>query len=159
MGIWSNDDVLTSVPVTPMLYPAAALPLSTPHPRVETRDHVGAQELSTAQTASTYQLAPAFAVIDTASQTVVLDMVTTIPECNSQLDKVDLQTLTLSVGSTTIGTIAPENYGKDAYEKYAGIVEVPIVPRCLPRCRMAIFPCRNAAGESACAARNHLCRR
>lgn len=80
-----------------------------------------------------FPLGPALAQVDAARQVITLDFVTTFPETDSSLNKVDLGPLSLWLKqdgklSQKLGPIPPEAYDQAAYEKTAGLVEIPWPP-------------------------------
>ena len=76
-------------------------------------------------------LGPAMAKVDTARQTLVIDLISAIPEQNAQLDKVNLGTLQVraidSVGKPlNIASLPYQAYDRKAYEASGGISEFPV---------------------------------
>lgn len=81
---------------------------------------------------SPFPLGPAVAELDPTTRTLSLDLLHTIPEINSSLDKPDVGPLSLCVrtGQDTaeLARLAPNDYARSAYEAGAGIIDVQLPP-------------------------------
>ena len=109
IGPWVVGDELATVPAGRRLDPSAVL----------SRRHVP------------YQLGPAVAQVDRARQVVSLDLITTFPEHNTALDKVNPGPVSLRLrpsGGGASKRIGPVPYDKATYERTAGVVDVPYPP-------------------------------
>ncbi|WP_089934445.1 hypothetical protein [Candidatus Entotheonella palauensis] len=75
-----------------------------------------------------FPLGPCVAEVDSERQRLTVDLCHTIPEINFERDKADLGTLRLAIeyaGDTIeIATIGPVEYGRDAYEATAGMIDL-----------------------------------
>jgi hypothetical protein len=141
-GAWEPGE-LASFPIGRMLYPKMDIPRpsSTPAFHVDMR---GASTMITAGSAppatpTIYHLAPAAILVDQKEKTVILDLLTTIPEetivstppSTTDLQKPNYGDLTLTIMLSDgqepmpVATIPYEQYNRLAYERLSGIVEVP----------------------------------
>jgi hypothetical protein len=107
LGVWRPHE-MTTVPVGRRLNPGITLQ----------HDHVP------------YQFNAAVAAIDKGRRVISLDMVNTVPETDEALNKVNIGALTLTLISS--GSTGPERhdiadiaYDRPAYERQAGLVDVP----------------------------------
>jgi len=69
---------------------------------------------------------PAVANIDVTANLLSLDFGSTIPETDFDLHKQSYGPLTVTVGSTQVAVLTPQQYGRDAYQATGGIIDVPI---------------------------------
>ncbi len=89
------------------------------------------------------QLGPAAAQVNSQANLLSLDLGSAIPEVAipgtpaSNLEKVNLGILTVGIQTgnqfVTIGELGPSQYGKAAYEAFAGIVDLPIPTSITPQ--------------------------
>lgn len=111
IGIWNRGE-LASVPEGRYLVPAAP---------VQAGNVAGSRR---------FFLGPCVAEVDRAQHMVSLDFNSTVPEINSDLIKADLEVMTLAVINdeevTTLATIEPAQYRREAYEAQAGIIDISL---------------------------------
>ncbi|GAG75053.1 unnamed protein product, partial [marine sediment metagenome] len=84
-----------------------------------------------------YQLGAALALVDSERQVVSLDLITTFPERNEALQKVDPGPISLRVrfqnnGAQQEQTIGPVAYDQTTYESTGGVVDVPFADAVAP---------------------------
>lgn len=138
IGVWSNDDPLFSVPAGRLFY--GTYPLIRPSSDkafAASRDRVPLVARAAGATPPPYFFGPITAWVDSASQNIVLDFSSAIPEDTGvstppvpgDLHKVNYGTLTLSIFSggheQTVNQIPYSQYDRAAYELSGGIIEVP----------------------------------
>lgn len=71
-------------------------------------------------------LGPVVCGYNTGLKVLSLDFGAAIPELDFDLNKQSFGTLTVAAGGTTIATIDESQYGREAYQKTGGIIDVPI---------------------------------
>lgn len=139
-GVWTNDDPIISLPVGRIMFPARTLqtPVSNYAFNPNLRGKSPAVEVEGDATSRPYYLPPTPVVVDAVNKKIILDFIQTIPEdttLNPQsptedLHKVDYGDLRLTVTSNGVeqfvGSIPYSSYNRTAYEKWGGIVEIPV---------------------------------
>jgi hypothetical protein len=153
IGAWEKGE-LASMPLGRLLYPNPNLGIPRPDSgyvfnadaRGKAR-HIKIEAGSRAQALPPYHLAPATVVVDQAENILLLDLLTTIPEVTgispsynpqTDLQKADYGDLFLMIGTKDgnerriVTKISAEQYNRTAYERYSGIIEIPITPELKP---------------------------
>lgn len=110
VGIWNSGEP-TTWPAGRFLVPSNSIP-------------------SLAVGGAPFTLGPAVIEIDYANNRLHVDFLHTIPELNRSLDKPNLGSLCVALRHrselTTLAVIAPDAYGRAAYERDAGIISLPL---------------------------------
>lgn len=148
VGAWNQNEP-ASMPVERLIYPVMPItrPTSNYAFNVAMREKSPAVKIAASGTNNPpppmppYYLGPAGVIVDTNQKTVVLDLVTTIPETSiissppnpaTDLQKANYGNLTLTILSNgveqTVATITPTQYNRASYEAGGGILEFSYPP-------------------------------
>lgn len=143
LGVWSNDDLITSSPIARFLFNDKNV--TAPEP-LQLIDDPKAPLTSGADDQG-FPLQPAFATVDTTNKIVNVNLLITIPEADSNLTKLNLGSLTLWTTyqgqNSVVGTInyqdpSGNGYDKTSYELNSGFVQVSYKNSSVPNIETAI---------------------
>ena len=145
IGVWDNSDKYVSMPLARLLFaknivPTSPAPEETDPGKVRAHQVKGAEDIGDSDDSgeSGYPLQTTFATVDTQNKILTLDLLLTIPEKDSTLEKVNLGDLTVKAKYNgteyPIGTLtyyengSQDGYNKANYERNSGMIQMRYDP-------------------------------